>query len=143
MQECTANASFVVCHQQQLRTRVFTFLGSNQFVWCIFCELRHSGVSPVSIANLGCGRFCWALLLSLFALFPCWMAKRISGWGICVFALCGLFWWCFCAVDLPSYMTTGVHVDVILHCFFSCKNRASERDRPCRRKKRYRVNYIG
>ena len=46
---------------------------------------------------------------------------------------------CFCAVDLPPYMTTGVHVDVILHCFFSCKDRASERDRP----KRYRVNYIG
>ena len=27
-------------------------------------------------------------------------------------------------------MTTGVHVDVILNCFFSCKDRASERYRP-------------
>ena len=44
------------------------------------------------------------------------------------FASCG---WCFvCAFDLPSYMTTGVYVDVILTAFFSCKNRALERDRP-------------
>ena len=86
------------------------------------------------MANLGCGCFCWALPRSLFALFLCWMAKRISGWGICVspFAV----WVCcfFCVFDLPTYMTTGVHVDVILTCFFSCKDRASERDRPYRRK---------
>ena len=31
-----------------------------------------------------CGCSCWALPRSLFALFLCWMAKRISGWGICV-----------------------------------------------------------
>ena len=42
----------------------------------------------------------------------------------------------FCAIDLPSYMTTGVHVDVILTCFFSCKDRASERYRPYQRKKK-------
>ena len=41
----------------------------------------------------------------------------------------------FCAFDLPTYMTTGVHVDVILNGFFSCKDRASERDRPYQRKK--------
>ena len=40
-----------------------------------------------------------------------------------------------CAVDLPFYMTTGVNVDVILNCFFTCKDRASERDRPYQRKK--------
>ena len=33
-------------------------------------------------------------------------------------------------------MTTGVHVDVILTCFFSCKDRASERYRPRQRKKK-------
>ena len=33
-------------------------------------------------------------------------------------------------------MTTGVHVDVILTCFFSCKDRASERYRPHQRKKK-------
>ena len=87
------------------------------------------------MANLGCGCFCWALPRSLFALFLCWMAKRISGWGICVspFVVCVCVF--FCAIDLPSYMTTGVHVDVILNCFFSCKDRASERDRPYQRKK--------
>ena len=73
---------------------------------------------------------------SLFVLFLCWMAKRISGWGICVSPSCG---WCFCfvcALDLPSYMTTGVYVDVILNCFFSCKDRALERDRPYQREKK-------
>ena len=42
---------------------------------------------------------------------------------------------CLCC-DLPTYMTTGVHVDLILTCFFSCKDRASERYRPHRRKKK-------
>ena len=32
-------------------------------------------------------------------------------------------------------MTTGVYVDIFLNCFFSCKDRASERDRPCWREK--------
>ena len=89
------------------------------------------------MANPGCGCSCWALPRSPFALFLCWMAKRISGWGICVspFAVCV----CFClflCYDLPTYMTTGVHVDVVLTCFFSCKDRASERYRPHRRKKK-------
>ena len=52
------------------------------------------------------------------------------------FALYGLCSCFVCAFDLPSYMTTGVYVDVILNCFFSCKDRASERDRPYRRKKK-------
>ena len=33
-------------------------------------------------------------------------------------------------------MTTGVNVDVILNCFFTCKDRASERDRPYQREKK-------
>ena len=71
------------------------------------------------------------------ALFLCWMAKRISGWGICVspFVVFCLFV-VVCAVDLPFYMTTGVNVDVILNRFFTCKDRASERDRPYQRKKK-------
>ena len=32
-------------------------------------------------------------------------------------------------------MTTGVNVDFILNCFFTCKDRALERDRPYQRKK--------
>ena len=47
----------------------------------------------------------------------------------------GLLSLCF---DLPTYMTTGVHVDVILTCFFSCKDRASERYRPRGKKKAMR-----
>ena len=42
---------------------------------------------------------------------------------------------CLCC-DLLTYMTTGVHVDLILTCFFSCKDRASERYRPHRREKK-------
>ena len=42
------------------------------------------------------------------------MAKRRSGWGICVSLLVvGFFGFVF-VLDLPSYMTTGVYVDVIL-----------------------------
>ena len=54
------------------------------------------------------------------------------------FALCGscLFLFVLFCYDLPIYMTTGVHVDLILTCFFSCKDRASERYRPHRRKKK-------
>ena len=46
-----------------------------------------------------------------------------------------LFWLFLCFVlgfDLPCYMTTGVHVDffVFSNRFFTCKDRALERDRP-------------
>ena len=52
------------------------------------------------------------------------------------FAFCGVFVCVFfCVVDLPYYMTTGVNVDFILNCFFTCKDRALERDRPYQRKK--------
>jgi hypothetical protein len=64
------------------------------------------------------------------------MAKRISGWGICVSPFVVFLFVVVCAVDLPFYMTTGVNVDVILNCFFTCKDRASERDRPYQRKKK-------
>ena len=46
-------------------------------------------------------------------------------------SLCLLF-----VVDLPCYMTTGVNVDFISNCFFTCKDRALERDRPYLRKKK-------
>ena len=94
------------------------------------------------MANPGCGCFCWALPRSLFALFLCWMAKLISGWGICVspFAVC-VCCCLFLCFDLPTYMTTGVHVDVILTCFFSCKDRASERYRPHQKGKKNVTNW--
>ena len=43
---------------------------------------------------------------------------------------------CFLCYDLPTYMTTSVHVDVILTWFFSCKDQASERYRPHQRGKK-------
>ena len=39
--------------------------------------------------------------------------------------------------DLPCYMTTGVNVDFISNCSFTCEDRALERDRPYLRKKRF------
>ena len=101
-----------------------------------YFELRHSGIIPLcpwQIFVRGC--FCWALPLLLFALLFCWMAKRISGWGICVSPLVWLFLCLFFVIDLPCYMTTGVNVDFISNCFFTCKDRALERDRPYQRKK--------
>ena len=70
------------------------------------------------------------------------MAKRISGWGICVSPFVVFLFVVVCAVDLPFYMTTGVNIDVILNCFFTCKDRASERDRPYQRKKGTEIDMI-
>ena len=100
-------------------------------------ELRHGGFIPLcpwQIFVRGC--FCWALPLLLFALLLCWMAKRISGWGICVSPFVWLFLCFLFGFDLPCYMTTGVNVDFISNCFFTCKDRALERDRPYQRKKK-------
>ena len=52
---------------------------------------------------------------------------------------CRLLFGCFCVLfwvfDLPCYMTTGVNVEFISNCFFTCKDRALERDRPYQREK--------
>ena len=125
---------FVVCQQQQFRS-VFSLSGQQ------LIRLVHLFVSCDTVAFRHCvlGKsWLWLFLLgpAPFALFLCWMAKRISGWGICVspFAV----WVCcfVCVCDLPTYMTTGVHVDVILTCLFSCKDRASERYRPHQKEKK-------
>ena len=47
-----------------------------------------------------------------------------------------LFLCLFFVVDLPCYMTTGVNVDFISNCFFTCKDRALERDRPYLKKEK-------
>ena len=49
---------------------------------------------------------------------------------------------CFFCYDLPTYMTTSVYVDVILTCFFSCKDRASERYRPHQRRKKKSKSHL-
>ena len=87
------------------------------------------------------GKF-WSCLFLLdpapFAFLLCFSAGWRSAYlaGGSAFRLLWFVFVVFCAVDLPSYMTTGVNVDVILNCFFSYKNRASERDRPYQRKKK-------
>ena len=109
-----------------------------------YFELRHGGFIPLcpwQIFVRGC--FCWALPLLLFALLFCWMAKRISGWGICVSPFVWLFLCLFFVVDLPCYMTTGVNVEFISNCFFTCKDRALERDWPYQRKKKQYEAYAG
>ena len=89
----------------------------------------------------------WQILVVVVFVGPCPVCFLLcfsAGWrsaylaGGSAFRLLWFVFVVFCAVDLPSYMTTGVNVDVILNCFFSCKDRASERDRPYQRKKKDR-----
>ena len=128
--------SFVVCQQQQLRTRVSLFWVATNSFGAFFCELRHSGVSPLCP---------WQILVVVVFVGPCpvrFLLCFSAGWRSAYLAGGSAFrplWFVFvvfCAIDLPSYMTTGVHVDVILNCFFSCKDRASERDRPYPKEKK-------
>ena len=138
MQWCTANAFLCCLSATTIKNACFTFLGSKQFVWCIFfCELRHSGFSPLcpwQILVRGC--FCWALPRLLFCFVSLLDGEAHIWLGDLCLAFCVFLFVVVCAVDLPFYMTTGVNVDVILNCFFTCKDRASERDRPYQRKKK-------
>ena len=131
--------SFVVCQQQQLRSVFHIFLGSYQFGCASFCELRHSGFSPLCP---------WQILVVVVFVGPCpvrFLLCFSAGWRSAYLAGGSAFRplrfvvvvVCFFCYDLPTYMTTGVHVDVILTCFFSCKDRASERYRPHQRKKKH------
>ena len=57
-------------------------------------------------------------------------------------ALCVVvFVFCF-VFDLPCYMTTGVNVDFISNCSFTCEDRALERDRPYLREKKVQPSEI-
>ena len=101
------------------------------FVSCDTVAFRHRvlGKSWLWLFLLGPAPFAFCFVSLLDGEAHIWL-------GDLRFALCGLgllFLLCF---DLPTYMTTGVHVDVILTCFFSCKDRASERYRPHQRKKK-------
>ena len=84
--------------------------------------------TTVSMAN-PCS---WLFLLgpAPFAVLLCFSAGWRSAYLAGVRLLRFFLFVVVCAVDLPFYMTTGVNVDVILNCFFTCKDRASERDRP-------------
>ena len=104
------------------------------FVSCDTVAFRHCvlGKSWLWLFLLGPAPFAFCFVSLLDGEAHIWL-------GDLRFALCGLgllFLLCF---DLPTYMTTGVHVDVILTCFFSCKDRASERYRPHQRKKKTHI----
>ena len=71
--------------------------------------------------------FCFASLLDGET--HIWLGDLRFAFCVVVFVFCFVF-------DLPCYMTTGVNVDFISNCFFTCKNRALERDRPHQRKKK-------
>ena len=70
--------------------------------------------------------FCFASLLDGET--HIWLGDLRFAFCLVVFVFCSVF-------DLPCYMTTGVNVDFISNCFFTCKDRALERDRPYQRKK--------
>ena len=135
-QLCTANAFLCCLSAATIKNACFTLLGSNQFVWCIFlsCDtvaFYHCvhGKSLFVVVFVGPCPFCCLLCFSAG-----WRNAYLAGGS--AFRLL----WCFClclvcVVDLPSYMTTGVNVDFISNCFFTCKDRALERDRPYQRKK--------
>ena len=136
-QFCTANAFLCCLSAATIKNACFTFLGSNQFVLCIFlsCDtvaFYHCvhGKSLSVVVFVGPCPFCCLLCFSAG-----WRNAYLAGgsafrllWCFCL--------WLFCVVDLPYYMTTGVNVDFILNCFFTCKDRALERDRPYQRKKK-------
>ena len=128
--------SFVVCQQQRLRTRVSPYwVATNSFG--AFLEWRHSGFyhcvhgkSLFVVVFVGPCPFCCLLCFSAG-----WRNAYLAGGS--AFRLLWCFCLClFCVVDLPYYMTTGVNVDFISNCFFTCKDRALERDRPYQRKKK-------
>ena len=101
------------------------------FVSCDTVAFHHCvhGKSGLWLFLLGPAPFAFCFVSLLDGEAHIWLGDlRFALYGLCS---------CFvCAFDLPSYMTTGVYVDVILNCFFSCKDRASERDRPYRREKK-------
>ena len=140
MQWCTANALLSVSNNKL--EACFTLWAATNSFSASFCELRHSGFSSLCP---------WQILVVVVFVGPCpvrFLLCFSAGWrsaylaGDLRFALCGLGFLFLLYYDLPTYMTTGVHVDVILTCFFSCKDRASERYRPHQRKTKKSINSL-
>ena len=114
MQQCTANAFLCCLPATTVKKRVSLF-------WAATNSFVHLFVNCDTVAFHHCvlGKsWVWLFLLGL-APFAFWFVSLLDGkahiWlGDLRFAFCG---WCLCFVcvfDLPSYMTTGVYVDVIL-----------------------------
>ena len=122
--------SFVVCQQQQLRTRVSPYWVATNSFGAFSWVATQWLFTTVSMANpcswlflLGPAPFavCFASLLDGET--HIWLGDLRFAFCVVVFVICFVF-------DLPCYMTTGVNVDFISNCFFTCKDRALERDRP-------------
>ena len=97
--------------------------------------LRHSGFSPLCLGK-SCGFSGWALtpFAVCFAVF--WMVRRKSGWGICVLPC--VFLVCFLVVVICLVACDHLRPcnSFLTYSFFSCKDRALERDRPYQRGKK-------
>ena len=102
-----------------IKNACFTLWAATNSFSASFCELRHRGSSL------------WQILVVVVSVGPCpvrfLLVSLLDGeahiWlGDLRFALCGLGLLFLLCCDLPTYMSTGVHVDVILTCFFSCKD---------------------
>ena len=97
--------------------------------------LRHSGYLPLS-RQIFCGCFSWALAPFAVCFAVLLMVRRKSGWGS---ASCLVF----LVVCVLVFMICQAACDHLCPCrsflnnsFFSCKDRALERDRPYQRKKK-------
>ena len=109
MQWCAADAFLVVCQQQQLRTRVSLFWEQPIRLVHLFVSCDNSGFHHWD--DKSCS---WLFLLgpAPFVCLLCFSAGWRSAYlaGGSAFRLLWFLFVVFCAVDLPSYMTTGVNV---------------------------------
>ena len=120
---------------------------ANAFLCCLSAttiqkRVSLSGQQPIRLVHLFVTQWLWVFLLGpapfAFCFSAGWRSAYLAGGS--AFRPLRFVFVVFCAFDLPTYMTTGVHVDVILTCFFSCKYRASKRYRPHQRKKKVLVS---
>ena len=124
---------------QQCRSRVSPFeVGTNSFAACFWVSCDTVGFYHCVLGKslfLFCGCFCWALAAFAVCFAVLGMVRRKCGWGICVLPffvrlVCGLV-----------VMICHISCDHLCPCwsffnsFFSCKDRAWERNRPHQRKK--------
>ena len=115
--------SFVVCQQQQLRTRVSPYwVATNSFgAFSLSCDTVafyhcvHSK-SLFVVVFVGPCPFCCLLCFSAG-----WRNAYLAGGS--AFRLLWCFCLClFCVVDLPWLHDHSVNVDFISNCFFTCKD---------------------
>ena len=118
---------------QQRRSRVSLYW-TNSFAACFWVSCDTVGFYHCVLGK----SLLWLSLLGscpFRCLLCCPLVRRKSGWGICVlpFVFGGLcFGFMICHVSCDHLCPCWSFLD---HSFFSCKDRALERDRPYQRKK--------